>query len=38
MVTPKPMDAGLVTIRQEREDGGISDHPDCPSNDRCKPE
>jgi len=19
-------------------DGGISDHPDCPANDRCKPE
>jgi len=38
VVTPKPMDAGLVTTRQERADGGISDHPDCPSNDKCNPE
>jgi len=38
MVTPKPMDAGSVTTRKERADGGISDHPDCPSDDRCNPE
>ena len=38
VVTPKPMDAGSVTTRQERADGGISDHPDCPSDDRCNPE
>jgi len=38
MVTPKPMDAGSVTTRQEKTYGGISDHPDCLSNDRCNPE
>jgi len=38
VVAPKPMwDAGIATTKQV-EMGGISDHPDCPADDRCKPE
>jgi transposase len=28
----------LKKLRIKADSGGISDHPDCPPNDRCKPE
>gem|GEM_PF-3586473 len=32
------MGVSLEPVTKELSNGGISDHPDCPPDDRCKPE